>query len=363
MKKDSQVFHFRRMPWALIGAILLSLLFQQAVRGTPAFWKFCYLHRGEGLGEVLRMEAELDRLPASNQNSKVFLLGSSCVFFGLDVNALDKAFAMDHLNFYNLGLGNAAYPVNAFMEKSVWLKKNPAIVIYMLNPRNIYTNTLFFDSARSFDLSVLPYLVRYLGYREVLSNWKIFVGAIFEKFSLFYKYKDFFSSFIIGPWINNSAPETIAQTDLGWEHSEHRSQAPLVGPDKRVGKNRATGSRENGYTELNKALFSVFAKDLVARGIKLIVVNGPSHFLLKLNARARRRFVEKLSSTYSEFLQRQSREIGFAYVNAESLPDLDETCFSDAVHLNQKGRAMLTQFIENYLHNYLSLPVGYKGAD
>ncbi len=362
MQKDAHVFYFRGMPWALVGAILLSLLFQQVVREMPAFWRFCYLYSNSYTDDLLRVEAQLNMIPGNDRRPRVFILGSSCAKRAFDVNYLTHAFLKEHLSFYNLGIAQAGSSINVLMQKRMWLEKNPAMVIYMLKPYNFYQEEYKFDDARSFDPSVLPVLVKYLGYQRFFSRWTVFVRFYLKEISLFYKYSNFFSRSIMQVGMSCLTGKKMPRSEL-YPRDRYLPQAYLLDRINRMSEAEVAQFKENKYSALNKECFCLFAKDLVARGIKLVVVNAPVHPVLNLKVHGNRRFVEKWGSAYDNFLQNQSRKIGFAYVDAESLPDLDETDFADTFHLNQKGRAAFSQFIERYLSGHLPSSAGYKSAD
>lgn len=362
MQKDSRVFYFRRMPWALIGALVLSLLSQQVLRETPVFWKFCYGYCDPRVDDVLRVEARLNMLPANDQSSNVFLLGSSRPRRAFAADYLTHAFLKDRLSFQDLTIVGANTPIDMYLLKSQWLRKKPAMVIYLFDPNAIYAGKYEFSRMRFFDPSVLPYFVKYLGYQEVLSNWKFLVRAFLGEIFLFYKYRNSFVRIIEG-W---------GRDCLSWKKIAQPKPLPVL-PEwprayfldmiEKSKTNKFSRFKISEDSELNKALLYLFAKGLIARGIKLIVVRAPEHPLLRHKVCDKRHVEEKQDFMHNDYLQDQSKEIGFAYVNAESLLDLDETDFVDAVHLSEKGRAKFTRFMENYLSSHLSSAAGSQGAD
>jgi hypothetical protein len=109
---------------------------------------------------------------------------------------------------------------------------------------------------------------------------------------------------------------------------------------KKDNKNRYYISQ---YTELNEELFTTFARDVVSDGVKLIIISGPTHPLIKLC------YSEELDIAYNSFIAEQASEIGFTYLRENQLPSFTAEDFIDFTHLNVQGRSKLSSFLKIYM--------------
>jgi hypothetical protein len=98
---------------------------------------------------------------------------------------------------------------------------------------------------------------------------------------------------------------------------------------------------------MNEKLFTLFAEEVKTRGIDLIVVDGPTHPMIK-------EFYKKESElAYNYFFKARAKRFGFVYLGRDDLPDFNSKDFIDFTHLNNTGRIKFTRFIENYLSKNL----------
>lgn len=98
------------------------------------------------------------------------------------------------------------------------------------------------------------------------------------------------------------------------------------------------------YTGLNEELFSAFARDVISRGTKFIVLSGPTHPLIKKTYKA-----TVIDTAFDGFFREQALKLGFAYLPQSELPLFTEDDFIDFTHLNAAGRGKLTEFLKDYL--------------
>ena len=94
----------------------------------------------------------------------------------------------------------------------------------------------------------------------------------------------------------------------------------------------------------NVASFQQFANAIVASGAKLIVIEGESH-PDTMNA-----YPHEFRSETRQMLMEKSVEIGFEYFESEQRPQFELSDWRDAVHLNERGRAKLTEFVATLIN-------------
>jgi hypothetical protein len=99
----------------------------------------------------------------------------------------------------------------------------------------------------------------------------------------------------------------------------------------------------SGYTAFSEHLFILFAQDIIAKGVRLTVMSGPVHPLIK------QCYPEKIDARYESFLSQQAERLGFVYIPQSHLPPFTEDDFIDFTHLNESGRNKLTRFLGEYV--------------
>ena len=125
---------------------------------------------------------------------------------------------------------------------------------------------------------------------------------------------------------------------LELDEDEKRIGGRLV--DRKAGvANARQNIKRTSLVELNFRAFEGFARRVTRGGAKLIVLEGESHpdTMAAYPAEFRAETRERLTAL--------AESIGFDYVTERALPDFKESDWRDAVHLNEKGRDRLTQFV------------------
>jgi hypothetical protein len=87
---------------------------------------------------------------------------------------------------------------------------------------------------------------------------------------------------------------------------------------------------------------------LEAQGARLIVFDNPIHPIASYLGRGQKRVEE-----YRVEMNRIADEEGFTFIDPDLVPFLDEDHFRDWVHANERGRAILTEFMGDYLEENL----------
>lgn len=347
MQKNSYIFNFKQLPLAFLGAIVLFLVFQCVLLESKSFWRFCYLYSTPGRDDALRVEAQLKLLSVNDKNIRVFLIGSSQTREDFDTDYLNKYFSRANVNFCNFGIAGTASPIDMFMLKDKLSNKKPVFIFYMPYIESFYMDKYDFSTmVNYFEPSILPYFLRYEGFKDIVAQRGYFIDSFLGKIFLFYRYRESFVR-ILYTAINYHISGNKISEPLRYAHQENRPKSYFIEEIKKAGGNRY---KTNSCLELNKVLFCLFAKDIISKGIKLIVLDGPTHPLFKECYR------KEINYEYNDFLRRQSLGLGFIYLDSNNLPKFNETEFIDFTHLNEKGRTKFNNFIAQFLSsNYNKL--------
>ena len=100
---------------------------------------------------------------------------------------------------------------------------------------------------------------------------------------------------------------------------------------------------EHRYTALSQVAFHMMAESLNEQNIPLLVIDGPTHPLI------RKFYDPRLDSIYDDFWRGAAATHGFTYLPGSELPTFEDADFNDFTHLNAAARMRLTAFIADYL--------------
>jgi hypothetical protein len=287
----------------------------------------------------IRFEAKLRTIPEITNQKRIFLIGSSQTRVDFDMEYLNRKSKKTNTIFYNLGVSGAAQPIEIFMLKDRLLEKKPDVIIYMPFVASFYSEYTFSTMKHYFNPAILPYLVKYAGIKNLKIHKDDFVDSFLGEFCIFCKYRE-------------STRRIFRNYASGRIYAEEERKIVKHGYEKNKPKayfineiEKSDGNRYNTtpYTKLNENLFILFAEDLISRGVKLIVMSGPTHPLMK------ECYKRKIDTVYNNFLSEQAGRIGFIYLSQNQLPSFREEEFRDFTHLNAFGRDKLSKFLEFYL--------------
>lgn len=302
------------------------------------FWQICYLYGNPISDDGIRLQAQLRIMSDNHENKRVFFVGSSQTREDFDVDHLNSLFGEKSVEFFNLGISGAAQPIEMFMIEDSLLKKKPDVIVYMPFVGSFYGSYGFAKMKYYFSPKVLPYMFDYLGIKEIFDHRYAFIDSFLSEFSLFFKYKNslkrisvaLLSSYLWGE--EKAAPEKFGY---------HKNKDPIYFKNE-IKKSKGKRYDENRYSMLNENLFVLFADNIISNEITFIVVDAPVHPLIKET------YKNDIDIEYSSFLLKQSKEIGFVFLEKNTLPKFSKEDFIDFTHLNKQGRDKMTAFIAKY---------------
>ncbi|MFH1876610.1 MAG: hypothetical protein ABH865_06945 [Candidatus Omnitrophota bacterium] len=285
------------------------------------------------------MEAQLRTISEIAGQKRIFISGSSQAREGFDIEYLNREFNKTNTTFFNLGTGGSASVMILFTIKDRLLKKRPEIIIFMPFVGSFYSNYSSKRHPRVFNLATLPYVSKYLGVKVVKSHKIDFIDSFLGKLSIFYKYRESIKR-IIDSYVDYhiNGGEKLKPKKYVYKKNMRKSHFMKAIKEAKGNKYSVTP-----YTRLTEHLFILSARDLISKGVKLIVISGPTHPLIK------KCYKGEIDSAYNDFLLNQAKKIGFIYLSESQLPLFTEEEFIDFTHLNSRGRNKMSKFLKDYL--------------
>lgn len=278
---------------------------------------------------------------SSRSPRKIFLTGSSQARQGLDARYLNSKFSKNNVTFYNLGFAKAN-PIDMFMLNNILLKKKPETIIYLTYVGNFYQDYDFRKMKYYFNPNIVPYLVKYLDSKTLLSHTDAFVDSFLGEVSVFYKYRSSFQKIAMVVLKDSLGIEKRFMPCL-FKYRVDKPQSFFLTVIEKAHKQKFHLTKS---TQLSQDMFNLWAQAVLAKKIRLIVIEAPTHPLLKET------YSMELNTDFHSFLTTQARELGFIYLSTENLPTFSENEFTDFSHLNAAGRRKFTDFLENYLYEF-----------
>jgi hypothetical protein len=353
--KSLSISSFRTLPVAVIGSILLFLVTQALIADTQAFWRFCYFYSDPLPDDGIRLEAQLRGIVPSDGRKKIFLAGSSQTREDFDVDSLNQNLKETQTIFYNFGISGNASPIEMFMLKDRLLAKNPAAVIYVPFIGTFYSRYYFEKMKYYFSPVIIPHLLKALGLTQIVKSENIrtsLIESVLGTLTVFYRYRESLRRIIFTALSHHLH---IARR-AGPKHYAYAKSKPPAYFAREIKRAQGNKYSVSGYTAFSEYLFVRFAQDIIAGGVKLVVISGPVHPLIT------KCYPEEIDLRYHSFLSRQAEKLGFAYLPQSHLPRFAEQDFIDFTHLNESGRKKLTRFLEDYVSKaILPLPNAAPG--
>lgn len=342
VERSLSIFNFKQLPIAFLGSIVLFFIIQSMVEKSETFWRFCYFFSDPLVDDAIRLEAQLRTISPGDEQKTIFLTGSSQTREDFDVDYLNREFKKAHTTFYSLGVSGNASPIEMFMLKEKLLARKPEVLIYVPFVGTFYSSYDFRKMKYYFNPVILPYLVKYVGIKNILTHPHLrtyFIDSFLGRATIFYQYRESIGRILLRAMRHythierQGAPERYA----------YKTNKPRAYFEREIKKARESKYRPTPYTALSKSLFTLFAKHVIAQGVKLIVVTGPVHPLIKMC------YKREIDADYEHFLSGQAHNLGFVYLPESQLPSFKEEEFVDFTHLNASGRKRFSRFIKSYL--------------
>ena len=298
--------------------------------------------------DALRFESVLRGIPRQTPFKKVFLIGTSQAREDIDVAYLNEQFKDRNIRFYDLGVIGTFYPVDLYMLKDRLIAARPDALFYTPFVETFYTpykiqpvNNLEYY----FNPNILPYLAKHLRREDYDKDFRgDFLDVFAGSFSLFYRFRNHFDEIFYASF----------KYSLGVEKRPLPMDSFFTEPypdsyfEKQIEKyKKEQRYRYTRYTDLYQDLFDVFARDVVAHDIRLIVSGCPLHPLFPKICSP------QVLEGYDDFLTEQSRRIGFTFAPHAELPPFAAEEFNDFTHLTRAGRARYTRYLIDYFEREL----------
>jgi hypothetical protein len=319
--------------------VAIFVVSHAALTRSEAFWRGCYLYSTPKMDSFFRLEAKLRMMDDREAGRRVFLTGSSQTREDFDAEYLNRAFRGEGVVFHNLGISGGAQPIELAMIEDRLFEKHPDVIVHTTYVGSFYTRFSLLKLKYHFDPAILPWLRRTMGYPRMIGRRDAFIEAFLSMSSPLYRFRGSLQR-IGRTYVKNRIGRGHRTGPILYAYEEAKPPSYYLDEIERVQGNKF---RFNGQTEINEALFERFAADILARGIDFILIEGPTHPLI------RRCYSAEVDRRYRAFLAGVSDRLGFDYLTEEDLPDFSEDDFIDFTHLNEGGRAKLSRFLETYL--------------
>jgi len=339
VEKNSFILVFKKLPFVFISSLFLFFLIESGLANSSTFWRFCNRYSEPMLDDGIRLEAELRTMPEVDKAKKVFLAGSSQAREGLDIEYLNNRF--ENVLFYNLGASGAASGIDMFMITDKLLSKQPETIVYLTFVEGFYYDYNYGKLKRYFDPKVMPYFLEHIDSRTIFSHKGHLLDAFLGRISLFYKYRSSFGrifSSALKDYLGMEKGDSVKR----FAFRENKPRSYFMREIAKADKKRYLAT---SYTVLNQQLFKLTAKEIAAKGVRLIVLSGPTHPLISDC------YEREIDIAYDSFFEKQAKELGFVYLSKEQLPVFTKDDFIDFTHLNKAGRIKLTGFFGDYFSN------------
>lgn len=336
---SSSTFNSRSALKAYSLAVVLVVGTHIAFASIDGVWSELYRLSIPVRDDALRLEANLQVASGDEVNAPVLLIGSSQTREDFDVEYLNERF-QGRNRFINMSVSGHASPIEMYMLTPRMIEKKPSLVIYMP-----FIGTLFSPYAYStfdlyFDPNILPVIHTLYGSGELVDHADAIAWGYFGRISDLFRYRKTYQHMVddaVRRWVNDSPPKQ-AQT-----FSYHKRK-PASHFQEMIAKHKNHARYYvNPYTQIAQVTFHMMVQSLKEQNIPLLVIDGPTHPLIK------HFYNPALDSVYEQFWSAAASTHGFSYLSANELPEFTDPDFNDFTHLNAEGRARFTTFVADYL--------------
>lgn len=323
--------------YGLAAVVLIAM--HLGFASSDTVWSELYRLSVPSRDDALRLEANLRSASTDGRAGAILLIGSSQTREDFEIEYLNQRFR-DRTRFINLGVSGNGNPVEMYMLTPRIVEARPKLVIYMpfigslFRPYNYSTFDLYFDP------TIIPLIRSHYGSGELIDRADVITMGLLRRGSILFRHRNTLQHLIddgVRRWITDS-PSKTAQTFAYHERKPDTHFKRLIETHRKRPR-----YREHRYRPLYEAAFHEMARTLREENIPLLVVDGPTHPLI------RHFYDQRLNSVYHEFFSQASKTHGFSYLPMSELPRFDDGDFNDFTHLNAEGRARFNEFIAHYL--------------
>lgn len=339
---NSSIFNSKKIPWAFILTVVIVVLIESFFLRSTIFLEYCYKYAPPLGADPLRVKGAL-AVARRISAKKVLFTGSSQMREGVDVSQLNVLLQERNAKAFNIGISGGE-PMDILMLSDEILKSKPTLLIYMPFFSSFYGGNYDYRKMKLyFNPSILPYIKKILGTRELLAQrafvFDSYLGQIVPSLRYRMALKVTIGDYLKAVVTTRKIRSYHQQRLFAYKKSkpEEYFRNVLI---KNSGRKKSYHTK---YTQLEKIVFQEFLRKAHKQDVKLIVISGPCHpFYYKLHD-------EYIMNEYRLFLTNTCAEDGTKCLLEQDLPQFDELDFIDFTHLNARGRDKMTTFLGDFI--------------
>ncbi len=336
---NSSTFNSKSMLKAYGLAASLIVLAHLGITFSDSVWRELYRVSVPSRDDALRVEANMRLSPKDASTNRIVLMGSSQTREDFDVDYLNRRFR-DRGHFINLGFSGNGNPIEMYMLTPRVVDMKPKLVVYMPFIGSLFRPYAYQTFDLYFDPNILPLIRSIHGWSELADRADIIAMGIFRRASILFRHRNSYQQ-MVDDAINRlvrGSPAKVAQTYAYHRRKPNSHFMQLIETHR-----KSPRYREHQYQELYQEAFRMMVQYLTAQNVLLLVVDGPTHPLIK------HFYDPRLNSEYELFMSNTSTTYGFTRLRKSDLPEFRDDDFNDFTHLNASGRARFNAFIADYL--------------
>lgn len=320
-------------------ALALVVVAHVAVERTPGLWAFAFQRSLPSRDDHFRLEANLKLLPGDSGAARVFLMGSSQAREDFDVAYLNERFD-GRATFFNLGFSGNGNPVEMNMLLPKVLQRQPDLVVYMPFIGSLFRPYTYATFDLYFHPTVLTTIRSMYGWSELVDRAEIISLGLLRHTSVLFRHRE-----TVRNVVNDAATRFVERQSLRpFRVFAYHRRKPRQHYQRRIAQHHGRPRyREHRYRPFYQESFMQMATRLKNEGIPLIVIDGPTHPLIK------KVYDPTLDDRYHQYMTEMAAKTEFTHLSAEDLPDFTIPEFTDFTHLHDTGRTRFNRFFADYL--------------
>ena len=322
--------------WASIVGIPLLVLFaiDRAIVWYQPHWQWVAKEIPRQTYDPYRVEAQLRTIEPGRHN--VLILGDSTSEASIDPKQLDRRFADQGLEFTILSIGGAPTVSFGLLANAV-AALDPAAVVVFVSPYTLRSRGIY-PHIHTYDARTVPALFTL---EEILDHLPFHLSGLAGQAHVLVRHRR--------P-MRHMAAIYLGLDDWSGYASE-RIQRKLKMLRNKIDSPLMTWMRDQAkapdvYPNPNTRALELLARRLA--GDRLVVVEASIHPLFGLLLRPQR------LTAFRRTVEQIAAEQPLVFLDAATMPVLEEADFEDHSHLNARGRRRFTEALANHLEKVLA---------